>query len=92
MITAVRVICFTILLSALPALKAGFVMDDLPQHTVELKPDQLPPLMHEMGNSITGQIGETHAKDYYVSAMSGRMIIRARNYNLLEHWLKQLVL
>ena len=72
MITAVRVICFTILLSALPALKAGFVMDDLPHREVELKPDQLPPQMHEMGNSIMSQIGETHATYYYVSAISGK--------------------
>lgn len=72
MVTAVRAICFTILLSALPALKTGFAMDDLPQRAAELKPDQLPPRMHETGNSIMSQIGETHATYYYVSAISGK--------------------
>src|SRR5512139_1563583 len=53
------------ILVMLPALKIGFVADDLPQRAVALRPDQLPPRMHDTGNPADSGRLSTVLRDFF---------------------------
>jgi len=69
----------------LPALKTGLVLDDLPQRAVELKPDQLPPRMHETGNPADSGSFPTVLRDLFFNRTPQDMAL-IKNYGVLPWW------
>jgi hypothetical protein len=69
----------------LPALKTGLMLDDLPQRAVELKPDQLPPRMHETGNPLDSGSFSTVLRDLFFNRNPQDMTLM-KNYGMLPWW------
>ena len=69
----------------LPALKTGLMLDDLPQRAVELKPDQLPPRMHETGNPLDSGSFSTVLHDLFFNRNPQDMTLM-KNYGMLPWW------
>jgi hypothetical protein len=76
------------ILVMLPALKMGLVLDDLPQRAVELKPDQLPPRMHETGNPADSGSFSTVLCDLFDVGYTRdpQYMALAKNYGTLPWW------
>ena len=68
------------ILVMLPALKTGLVMDDLPQRAVELRPDQLPPRMHETGNPADSGSFSTVLFDLFGFSRNPQCMALMKNY------------
>ena len=73
------------ILVMLPALKTGLFLDDLPQRTVELRPDQLPPRMHETGNPADSGSFSTVLRDLFFNRTPQDMMLM-KNYGMLPWW------
>jgi hypothetical protein len=73
------------ILVMLPALKIGLVADDLPQRAVELRPDQLPPRMHETGNPADCGSFSTVLRDLFFNRSPQDMALM-KNYGMLPWW------
>jgi hypothetical protein len=73
------------ILVMLPALKIGLVADDLPQRAVELRPDQLPPRMHETGNPLDSGSFSTVLRDLFFNRSPQDMALM-KNYGMLPWW------
>jgi len=73
------------ILVMLPALKTGLFMDDLPQRAVELKPDQLPPRMHETGNPADSGSFPTVLRDLFFNRSPQDMALM-KSYGMLPWW------
>ena len=73
------------ILVMLPALKTGLFWDDLPQRAVELKPDQLPPRMHETGNPLDSGSFLTVLRDLFFNRNPQDMTLE-KNYGMLPWW------
>ena len=73
------------ILVMLPALKTGLVMDDLPQRAVELRPDQLPPRMHETGNPVDSGSFSTVLRDLFFNRSPQDMALM-KSYGMLPWW------
>jgi hypothetical protein len=74
------------ILVMLPALKTGLVMDDLPQRAVELRPDQLPPRMHETGNPADSGSFSTVLFDLFGFDRNPQCVALMKNYGTLPWW------
>jgi len=73
------------ILVMLPALHMGLVLDDLPQRAVALRPDQLPPQMHETGNPASSGSLSTVLGDFFFHR-SPEDVALMKNYGALhEH-------
>lgn len=69
----------------LPALKLGFMLDDLPQRAVELRPEQLPPHIRETGiPANSGRLSTVLRDLFYNRSPQERML--ARNYGISPWW------
>ena len=73
------------ILVMLPALETGLVMDDLPQRAVELRPDQLPPRMHETGNPVDSGSFSTVLRDLFFNRSPQDMALM-KSYGMLPWW------
>jgi hypothetical protein len=73
------------ILVMLPALKTGLFLDDLPQRTVELRPDQLPPRMHETGNPVDSGSFSTVLRDLFFNRSPQDMALM-KSYGMLPWW------
>ena len=73
------------ILVMLPALKMGLVLDDLPQRAVAVRPDQLPPRMHETGNPADSGSFSTVLRDYFFNRSPEEMALM-KNYGMLPWW------
>ena len=73
------------ILVMLPALKTGLFWDDLPQRAVELRPGQLPPRMHEMGNPADSGSLSTVLRDLFFNRNPQDMAMM-KNYGMLPWW------
>jgi len=74
------------ILVMLPALKTGLVLDDLPQRAVELRPDQLPPRMHETGNPADSGSFSTVLFDLFGFDRNPQSMALMKNYGTLPWW------
>jgi len=70
----------------LPALKTGLVMDDLLQRSIELKPIQLPPRMHETGNPLACGRFSTVLCDLFGFNRDPGCMALAKSYGVLPWW------
>ena len=70
----------------LPALKLGLIADDLPQRAVELRPDQLPPRMHETGNPADSGSFSTVLFDLFGFNRNPQCLALMKNYGTLPWW------
>jgi hypothetical protein len=73
------------ILVMLPALKTGLILDDLPQRSVELKPDQLPRRMHMTGNPLDSGNFSTVLRDLFFNRSPEDMTLM-KNYGILPWW------
>lgn len=73
------------ILIMLPALKLGFMLDDLPQRAVELRPDQLPPRIHDTGNPANSGSLSTVLRDLFYNRNARDMAL-SKNYGTLAWW------
>ncbi len=69
----------------LPALKTGLFLDDLPQRVTELRPDQLPPRMHETGNPADSGSFSTVLRDLFFNRTPQDMTLM-KNYGMFPWW------
>ena len=74
------------MLVMLPALKLGLIADDLPQRAVELRPDQLPPRMHETGNPPDSGSFSTVLFDLFGFSRNPHCMAAMKNYGTLPWW------
>ncbi len=70
----------------LPAVKLGLIADDLPQRAVELKPDQLPPRMHETGNPADSGSFSTVLFDLFGLDRDPHCVASMKTYGTLPWW------
>ncbi|MGO8836685.1 MAG: hypothetical protein ACLQAH_04070 [Limisphaerales bacterium] len=80
------VLAFGAILVMLPALKVGLGMDDLPQRSVELRPDQLPPRMHETSNPADSGSLPTVLFDLFGLDRDPQCVALMKNYGTLPWW------
>jgi len=73
------------ILVMLPVLKTGLVLDDLPERAVALRPDQLPPRMHETGNPADSGSFSTVLRDFFFNRSPEDMALM-KNYGVLPWW------
>jgi hypothetical protein len=69
-----------------PALKTGFVGDDLMQRSVELRPSQLPPRMHQTGNPADSGSLPTVLFDLFGFDRDPQSTAVMKNYGTLPWW------
>ena len=74
------------ILVMLPALKTGLFWDDLLQRAVELRPDQLPPRMHETGNPVDSGSFSTVLHDLFGFSRDSQNLALIKNYGTLPWW------
>ena len=70
----------------LPALKIGLALDDLPQRSVELRPSQLPPGMHETGIPAESGSLTTVVFDLFGLSRDPQCVALMKNYGTLPWW------
>jgi len=80
------ILAIAAVLVMLPAVKTGLVMDDLPQRAVELRPDQLPPRMHETGNPADSGSFSTVLFDLFGFSRKPQCMALMKNYGTLPWW------
>lgn len=74
------------ILVMLPALKTGLVADDLMQRSVEVRPSQLPPRMHETGNPADSGSFPTVLFDLFGLNRNPQYMDLMKNYGTLPWW------
>src|SRR5208337_933980 len=79
------VLAIAAILVMLPALKTGLVLDDLPQRAIELRPDQLPPGIHDTGNPSDSGTLSTVLRGLFFNRNPQDMALM-KNYGVLPWW------
>ena len=74
------------ILVMLPALWTGLGLDDLPQRSVELRPDQLPSRMHETGNPADSGSLRTVLFDLFGLSRDPQSVALMKNYGTVPWW------
>ena len=69
----------------LPALKLGLAMDDLPQRAVELRPENLPPRIYEVGIPLSSGSFSTVLRDVFFHCSPQEMTLK-KNYGMMPWW------
>ena len=73
------------ILVMLPALKMGLVADDLPQRVIALRPDQLPPQIHEVGNPADSGSLRIVLRDFFFNMEPEKMALM-KHYGVFPWW------